>query len=73
MKQYLKLFINWRIDLLVLLAMVAMLLILSECEDLSTLIATKLVGFALAYGCYKLSQAWDKKGLIDELKIFDVQ
>lgn len=73
MRPYLQLLTNWRIDLLMVLAIVALVLILGECEDLSTLLATKLVGFALAYGCYKLSQAWDKKGLIDELKIFDVQ
>lgn len=73
MKQYLKPFINWRIDLLVLLAMVAMLLILSECDKLSTLLTTKVVGFAIAYGCYRLAQRWDRKGLINELDIFNVQ
>ena len=73
MKQYLKPFINWRIDLLVLLAMVAMLLILSECDKLSTLLTTKAVGFAIAYGCYRLAQRWDRKGLINELDIFNVQ
>lgn len=73
MKPYLKLFLNWRIDVLMALAIVAFMLILGECEDISTLIATKLVGFGLAYGCYKLSQVWDKQGLIDELNIFNVQ
>lgn len=71
MKQYLNLLLNWRIDALMLLATVAMLLILSESDVLSTLLATKVAGFALAYACYRLSQAWDKRGLIDELNIFN--
>lgn len=71
MKQYIKPFLNWRIDTLMLLAMVAMLLILSECDHLSTLLTTKVAGFAIAYGCYRLAQAWDKKGLIDKLNVFD--
>lgn len=71
MKQYIKPFLNWRINVLMALAIVAFVLILGECEGLSTLIATKFVGFALAYGCYKLFQAWDKQGLIDELNVFD--
>ncbi len=64
---------NWRIDALMLLAVAAMLLIFSESEKLSVLIATKVVGFALAYGCWRLAQRWDAKGLIDELSVFDEQ
>lgn len=71
MKPYLKPFLNWRIDTLMLLAMVAMMLILSECDQLPTLLATKVAGFATAYGYYRLSQHWDKQGLIDELNVFD--
>lgn len=73
MRPYLQLLLNWRIDLLMVLATVALALILCECEDLSILIATKLVGFAIAYGCHRLAQNWDKRGLIDELNIFNVQ
>ena len=73
MKPYLQLLTNWRIDLLMALAIVALVLILGECDKLSTLLTTKAVGFAIAYGCYRLAQRWDKKGLIDELDIFNVQ
>lgn len=73
MKPYLQLLTNWRIDVLMVLAIVAFALILGECDDLSTLIASKLVGFGLAYGCYRLAQRWDRKGLINELDIFNVQ
>lgn len=73
MKQYLKLLLNWRIVALMLLSTVAMMLILSECDKLSTLLTTKAVGFAIAYGCYRLAQHWDKKGLINELDIFNLQ
>lgn len=73
MKQYIKPFLNWRINLLMALAIVALVLILGECEKISTLLIVKAVGFAIAYGCYRLAQAWDKKGLINELDIFNVQ
>ena len=73
MKQYIKPFLNWRIDLLMALATVALVLILGECEKISTLLIVKAVGFALAYGCYRLAQHWDKKGLINELDIFNLQ
>lgn len=73
MKQYLKLLLNWRIVALMLLSTVAMMLILCECVSLTALIITKLVGFGLAYGCYRLAQRWDKKGLINELDIFNLQ
>lgn len=73
MEPYLQLLTNWRIVALMLLSTVAMMLILSESVSLTALIITKLTGFALAYGCYRLSQHWDKKGLINELNIFDAQ
>lgn len=73
MKQYIKPFLNWRIDLLMALAIVALVLILGECEKISTLLIVKAVGFAIAYGCYRLAQRWDRKGLINELDIFNVQ
>lgn len=73
MKPYLQLLTNWRIDLLMALAIVALVLILGECEKISTLLIVKAVGFAIAYGCYRLAQRWDKKGLINELDIFNVQ
>lgn len=73
MKPYLQLLTNWRIVALAALAIVAMLLLLSESVSLKALIITKLTGFALAYGCYRLSQHWDRKDLINELNIFDAQ
>lgn len=73
MKPYLQLLTNWRINLLMALAIVALVLILGECEKISTLLIVKAVGFAIAYGCYRLAQRWDRKGLINELDIFNVQ
>lgn len=73
MKQYIKPFLNWRINVLMALAIVALVLILGECEKISTLLIVKAVGFAIAYGCYRLAQRWDRKGLINELDIFNVQ
>ena len=73
MKPYLQLLTNWRIALLMALAIVALVLILGECEKISTLLIVKAVGFAIAYGCYRLTQRWDRKGLINELDIFNVQ
>lgn len=73
MRQYLNIFFNWRIDALLILAIMAFILIFSECDVLSILIATKAAGFALAYAVYKLHQYWDNQGLVNELDIFSEQ
>ena len=67
---YLKLFTNWRIVFLTVIYMAAFILIFSESENITAIIATKLIGFALGYTGYTLSKSWGDKGLIDEINVF---
>ena len=70
MKKYLIPFTNWRIAVLSLLAVLALVLIIAEADNIALLLAIKASGFAIGYACYRLSTLWDKRGLIDELKVF---
>ncbi len=70
MKKYLIPFLNWRVLVLSLLAMAALVLILGEAESLKVFLSIKAVGFALGYLCYRLSRYWDNRGLINELSVY---
>lgn len=70
MKKYLTPFLNWRVLVLTVLAMAALVLILGEAESLKVFLSIKAVGFALGYLCYRLSKHWDERGLIDELNVY---
>lgn len=70
MKKYLTPFLNWRVLVLTVLAMAALVLILGEAESLKVFLSIKVLGFALGYLCYRLSRYWDERGLIDELNVY---
>ena len=60
-------FKNWRIHVLFVLAITALFLIIGECDDTSTFLITKGIGFSLAYIIYRLGKYWNAKGKINEL------
>ena len=68
MKTLLNIYRNWRTQVLTALVIIDAVLLLSESDNQHALIITKTVGFALAYGIYKLTQHWHDKGKIDKLK-----
>ena len=67
MDKYFKIYRNWRVHVLTILVMVAMFLLLGDCDDMGYLLFTKGVGFGLAYIIYRLGKYWDAKGKINEL------
>lgn len=70
MKKYLKPLLNWRIDVLTVLAMLAIVLIMGDTENIIVFCSIKAAAFTLGYSCYRLALRWDKQGLIDELNVF---
>ena len=69
--KYIAILFNWRIVALTILAVIAFVLIACDCEDFGMFILTKLLGVALAYGCWRLSERWDAAGLLKELAVFN--
>lgn len=67
MNKFFKIHLNWRINVLVILAMVVTILLASDCENLCLLFTTKLVGFLLGYISFRLGKYWDSRGKIPEL------
>lgn len=67
MDKYFKIYRNWRVHVLTILVMVAMFLLLGDCDDMGYLLFTKGVGIALACIIYRLGKYWDAKGKINEL------
>lgn len=67
MDKYFKIYRNWRVHVLTILVMVAMFLLLGDCDDMGYLLLTKGVGFGVAYIIYRLGKYWNAKGKINEL------
>ena len=69
--KYIKVFKNWRIMFLTIIAAAALLLILGDGNRISVIVFAKIVGGALAYVCYRLGKHWYEKGEIDEINVFN--
>lgn len=69
MKKLISVYLNWRIYVLSVLGMFALLLIASDNDNMTSFLLSKALGFALAYGCYRLGKYWDGKGQINELMV----
>lgn len=67
MDKYFKIYHNWRVHVLTILVMVAMFLLLGDCDDMGYLLLTKGIGFGVAYIIYRLGKYWNAKGKINEL------
>jgi hypothetical protein len=63
MKEILNCYANWRIDVIMLLAIVAIILTSGESETF----LTKLIGFAIAIADIILAKYWRGKGRLSEL------
>ena len=63
MKEILNCYANWRIDVIMLLAIVAIILASGEYETF----LTKFIGFAIAIADIILAKYWRGKGCLSEL------
>lgn len=68
MNKFFKIHLNWRINVLLILAMLVTILLASDCENLYLLFTTKLVGFLLGYLSFRLGKYWDSKDKVNELR-----
>ncbi len=67
MNKYFKAYLNWRVNVLSILAIVVTLLIVADSEDLLVLFLTKIAGLSLGYLAFRMGRYWHSKGKIDEL------
>lgn len=67
MNKYLKIHLNWRVNVLTILAMIVTILIASENKSLLLFVLVKIAGFILGYLTFRLGKYWNSKGKIDEL------
>ena len=63
MKEIINCYANWRIDVIMLLAIVAIILISGESDTF----LTKLIGFLIAISDIILTKYWRGKGRLSEL------
>lgn len=61
---------NWRINLLALMAVIALVFAISEAETLTLFILSKVIALALGLATYLIGKHWNNKGIInlDELE-----
>lgn len=71
MNKYLKIYLNWRINVMALLAVTAIVLITSNCDSPLAFILTKVMGFLLGYLTYRFERYWQDRGELKELELLD--
>lgn len=70
MKKYLKIFKNWRIDAIAAAFTVGVVLFVCDGDNISALIASKVIGALLIYLTACLAHVW--KDRIKELEVFNI-
>lgn len=68
MNKFFKVHLNWRINVLVVLAMVITILVASDCDNIFLLFLTKIAGFLLGYLTFRLGKYWNSHNKINELR-----
>ena len=62
MKEIIRCYANWRIDIIILLAMVALILVSGESDTF----LTKVAGIIIALADFKLARYWHGRGRLSE-------
>lgn len=68
-KSIFRLIANWRIDVITVLGMVALLLLMCDSDDFNALLLTKVAGLALGWLVWYLGERWNDK--MPELAMFN--
>ena len=68
-KSIFRLIANWRIDVITVLGMVALLLLMCDSDDFAALLLTKVAGLVLGWLVWHLGERWDDK--MPELAMFN--
>lgn len=61
--------LNWRIDVITILAALALLLAMAESDDFLLLLLTKVAAVIIGYAVYRLAKRWEHR--MPELKVFN--
>lgn len=69
--KYLKIFKNWRIIALTIMAIAAVILIAGDGNKTNLIVFAKIIGFFVATFCYKIGKDWYESGKIDEINVFN--
>lgn len=70
MKKYMTIFLNWRLNVLMIIGMASLIFLAGDTDDMSAFLWSKALGLTLLYTCYRLGKYWDKKGKLNELEAF---
>lgn len=68
MNKFFKVHLNWRINVLAVMAMMVTVLVVSDSDSIFLLFLTKTAGFFLGYLTFRLSKYWDSKDKVNELR-----
>ena len=68
MNKFFKIHLNWRINVLAVLAMMVTILIVSDSDSIFLLFLTKTAGFFLGYLTFRLGKYWNSHNKINELR-----
>lgn len=68
MNKFLKVHLNWRINVLVVLAMIITILVACDCDNIFLLFLTKIAGFLLGYLTFRIGKYWNSHNKINELR-----
>ena len=67
--KYLSILLNWRIDVITILAALTLMLAMCDGENILVVFITKVLAVILGYVTLKLAKRWEDK--MPELKVFN--
>lgn len=68
--KYISIILNWRIDVITILAALTLMLAMCDCDGILVLFITKVLAVVLGYATHTLAKRWD--GKMPELKVFSI-
>ena len=68
--KYIKILLNWRIDVITILAALTLMLAMADGEDVALVFLSKVAAVILGYAVHVLAKRWD--GKMPELDVFNV-
>ena len=68
--KYLSILLNWRIDVITILAALTLAFAVSDSDDIVLFFLSKVIAVVLGYYTHKLAKRWE--GKMPELKVFSI-
>ncbi len=68
--KYLSILLNWRIDVITILAALTLAFAVSDSDDIVLFFLSKVIAVVLGYYTHTLAKRWD--GNMPELKVFSI-